>query len=298
MRTLAKATRDVLAPWVIGVRPKTLTAVLVPILLGAMLGQREGFFSLSLLAFTVAAALLVQMGINLINDALDFQRGADTQERKGPTRLVQSGIKSAHEVLVGAIACYMLAILFSYPLIMKGGSLFIMVLIASLVFGYLYTGGRYPLAYRGLGDLFVLLFFGVIATCTSYYLQTETISFQSVYFGIQVGLLSTVMIVINNIRDIKEDREASKYTLAVRFGEAFCKKEIVICYLIAYFQLIYWFYIGEYMAACLPFCTAPLAYKLCRHLYTVQLSETYNILLAQAALIHLLFGLLTIVGCL
>jgi 1,4-dihydroxy-2-naphthoate polyprenyltransferase len=290
--------KRVLFPWLIGVRPKTLTASCLPVCIGACLAFKDGFFQRSILACTLLAALFVQMGINLINDAIDFKKGADTERRLGPKRLSQSGMKTMPQVLLGGFVCYALACIVSLPLMTSGGAPFIAALFSCLLCGFFYTGGKYPLAYHGLGDCFVLLFFGLMAVSFSYYLHTGFFSFKSFYIGIEMGLLAVPMIAMNNIRDIQEDTRANKKTLAVILGENFAKKEIAVCYFLAFSQLFYFLWMGSTLAFLLPLCTFPLVLKLIFTLFKEKPSSFYNILLAQAAFIHCAFGLLLIIGLL
>lgn len=214
--------------WVLAARPKTLSAAAVPVMIGSALAASEPE-GVSWWMFTCAllGAILIQIATNFINDALDFRKGTDTAERLGPIRVTQAGLLSAESVMRGAWACLFLAALCGIPLILRGGWPMLAIGLASIAAAYAYTGGPYPLAYHGLGELFVMLFFGVIAVCGTFYAHSLRLTGAVVVAGIGVGALANVLLVINNLRDVENDRRSNKRTLAVRFGERFARAEIV-----------------------------------------------------------------------
>lgn len=283
--------------WILAFRPKTLTASFVPIFVATMLalktaGQVDWIISICALL----AAVLIQMGTNLVNDAIDYQKGADTSERLGPMRVTQSGLLTGTEVLAAGIFCFVAAFFAGIPLIISGGTFFAFLLVISGALGYLYTGGPYPLAYKGLGDLFVLLFFGLVATCAVYYLQVGAISTGSMIAGAQIGLLATVMIAINNLRDVEGDARVNKRTVPVRFGADFAKKEI-ICLILAPFLLnLFWIISGRVYAGFMPFFLVPLAMKIVQGVLFNPPGKIYNKFLGMAALLQILFGLFLGIG--
>jgi len=286
-----------LRSWILAARPKTLTAALIPVLVGTALafGLQGGVRpELSLLA--LLSAVLIQIGTNLINDALDFKKGADTAERIGPKRVTQSGIFKPDQVWWAGIFCFVGAALLGLPLVMAGGWPIVAIGIFSLLAGYAYTGGPYPLAYLGLGDLFVLVFFGWVAVGGVYYLNTGAMDLAGFVAGTQVGLLATVLIAINNLRDAKTDIKAAKKTLPVRFGSRFARMEITLLCLIPFFSGIYWMQTGLKWAFALPFFVLPVAIQLVRKVFSTEPSEVYNRYLAQAAAIQLCFGVLLSLG--
>ena len=178
--------------------------------------------------FALLGAVFIQIGTNYVNDALDFKKGADTHTRLGPLRVTQAGLLDADAVLRGAYVCFGLAALCGIPLILRGGWPIAIVGVASIVAAYAYTGGPYPLAYHGLGELFVMIFFGFTAVCGSFYLQRLTLDATAWIGGFAVGSLAVVILAINNLRDIDNDRASNKRTLAARFGAAFARTEIVV----------------------------------------------------------------------
>jgi 1,4-dihydroxy-2-naphthoate octaprenyltransferase len=172
-------------------------------------------------------AVLIQIATNFINDALDFKKGADTGERVGPLRVTAAGLLSADTVMQGAWVCLILAALCGIPLLYRGGWPMLLVGLASIVAAYAYTGGPYPLAYHGLGELFVILFFGFVAVGGTFYAHSLQLTRSALLAGFATGSLAAVLIVINNLRDIDSDRRSNKRTLAARFGERFARAEVV-----------------------------------------------------------------------
>ena len=284
-------------PWLLASRPKTLTAAFVPVYIATMLAKNDGAdINWEISLYALLAAIFVQLGTNLINDALDFKKGADTKERLGPVRVTQSGMLSYEQVLAGGMICFALALLFGIPLMLAGGFPLTCILLIAVVCGYLYTGGPYPLAYTGLGDLFVLIFFGFVATCAVYYLQLGIITTQALIAGGQVGLLATVLIAVNNMRDVKGDTKAKKRTLPVRFGLTFARWEVTLLILTAFALNLFWLANNEAWAALFPLATTPFARNLLKGIWTQPPGKIYNKFLGLAASMHLLFGTLLGLG--
>ncbi len=279
--------------WFLAIRPKTLTAALIPIGVGFSLSYLwEGQVRPGLTFLALCSALLIQIGTNFINDALDFKKGADTAERMGPQRATQSGWISPVRVWWGGIFCFFLATVFALPLVLAAGWPLILIGILSLMAGYAYTGGPYPLAYVGLGDLFVLIFFGWVAVGGIYFLNTGHWSLPAFVAGSQIGLLATVLIAINNFRDARTDRKVHKRTLAVRWGAVFSRYEIAVLAFLPFLGGIYWLMHGFTWAAFLPLLSLPLAIRLVRRIFGTEPGPVYNQFLAQSAALHLLFGIL------
>ncbi len=216
--------------WLLASRPKTLPAAIVPVWVGsAALLLDGGSATGSWLLFwcTLASCICIQIATNLFNDAIDHRKGADTEKRLGPTRVTSSGLLSPKMVMVGALVFCALAVLISIPLIQARGWPVIVIGLVSLYFAYGYTGGPFPLAYRGMGELFVIIFFGFVAVIGSYYMQSGRMGGVDIWgLALQCGFYSCVLIAINNLRDRVEDEGTGKRTLAVRFGERFAKVEI------------------------------------------------------------------------
>lgn len=214
--------------WLLAARPKTLFAVISPILVGTTMALSLGKFNGVIFLFTLLTGLGIQISTNFCNDYYDFIKGADTKERKGPLRVTQSGLVSAGTMRKACAIALGLTALFGLVLLWHGGLVIALLLALSLLLAAGYTAGPYPLAYKGLGDLFVFLFFGPVACLSCYYLQTKDLSFECNIVGIALGSLSTAILAVNNIRDIEEDKKAGKRTLAVRFGIVFGKVEYII----------------------------------------------------------------------
>jgi 1,4-dihydroxy-2-naphthoate octaprenyltransferase len=283
--------------WLLATRPKTLTAALIPVIVGTTLASTvEQDIQWSIAFFALLCAFCIQIGTNYINDALDFKKGADTATRVGPLRATQSGVLKMKDVYYAGLGAFGLALLFGIPLIIQGGFPIFFLLIISVICGYLYTGGPAPLAYHGLGDIFVLLFFGIVSTSAVFFLQTHYVDDKAILAGTQVGLLATVLIAVNNLRDRQEDAKVNKRTLAVRFGVTFARYEIALCVLLPFFLNMLWFQSGYVPAGMFPWLALPLAIKIICYIWQMEPGPIYNRYLAQAALLHLLFGLCLSMG--
>lgn len=283
--------------WLFAFRPKTLTAAVVPIFVGTSLVAAMGYpLKWWISACALLASLFIQIGTNLINDAMDFKKGADTHERIGPSRITQQGHANFKTVYSLGLLFFALALALGIPLVVAGGWPIVGIGILSLICGYAYTGGPFPLAYRGLGDLFVILFFGIIAVSGLTYLQTSEWHTEALLAGLQVGCLATVLIAINNFRDVEGDRKANKRTLAVRFGPTFVRAEIAALILVTFAINFYWWFEGFKIAAVLSSLALPIGVLVIRNVFTHNPSPIYNKFLAQSALLHIAFGVLLSLG--
>jgi 1,4-dihydroxy-2-naphthoate polyprenyltransferase len=278
-------------------RPKTLSAAIVPVLLGSAASYML-FNEFKSLIFWCAllGAVFIQIGTNLVNDAADFLRGADTVDRKGPQRLTQSGAFSARAVLGMGTVAFILALFCGIPLVQEGGWPVLIIGLVSVLMGYLYTTGPFPLAYIGAGDFFVVIFFGVIAVATTMFLHSGIWSPEGIILGLQMGFLSTTLIAINNLRDIKEDARVGKKTMAVRLGVKGAKWEIAIVTYLPYLLCCYWLIPHYSHVAVLPFFALFIAIPLVNKVFETEPSIEYNKFLAQASLHSLVFCILLIVG--
>ena len=224
--------------WLVAARPRTLSAAFAPVLIGTALAFGDGGLHWPSALVALACAVLIQVATNFANDLFDFQRGADTGARKGPLRVTQAGLATPAMMKRGIACVLILASVGGLYLVWRGGWPVLLVGVLSMSAGMLYTGGPRPLGYMGLGDLLVLVFFGPVAVAGTYYVQTLSVSTTVIVAGLAPGLLSVAMLAVNNLRDIDEDREAGKKTLAVRLGRGFVR--------------------GEYLAAVLAACLLPL----------------------------------------
>jgi 1,4-dihydroxy-2-naphthoate octaprenyltransferase len=199
-------------------RPRTLPAAVAPVLVGTALAGGEDEFRPLAFCAALVGSIFIQIGTNLSNDYSDARRGADTEERLGPVRVTAGGLVPPRKVLVATWLAFAIAVAAGAYLIALVGWELLAIGAASILAGVLYTGGPRPYGYEGLGELFVFLFFGVVAVTGSYYVQTEELTWLSLGLSIPVGLLAAAILVVNNIRDVDTDRRAGKRTLAVRIG--------------------------------------------------------------------------------
>lgn len=279
--------------WLLAARPKTLSAAVVPVLMGTALAAHEPP-AITWWVFWCAliGAVLIQIATNLINDALDFKKGADTAERLGPVRVTAAGLISPRSVMTAAYLCLCGAALCGIPLIVRGGWPMIAIGVASILAAYAYTGGPFPLAYRGLGEVFVLIFFGFAAVGGTFYAHSLQWNEAAGLAGFAAGSLATVLLVINNLRDVEGDRRSNKRTTVVRFGERFARREI------AFFALAP-FVAGAFIGRTylLTLVALPLALLILVRVMRSRGAEL-NRALAMAGAYQWLFGLLFVGGSL
>ncbi len=207
--------------WLDATRPKTLPAAVAPVLVGCALAWRAESFKAGAAAACLGFALLVQIGTNFANDYYDARKGADTAERVGPRRAVASGLVKPETMRAAMSAVFAAAFCVGLTLLAYGGWPLLIVGVASILCGIAYTGGPYPLAYHGLGDVFVFLFFGLVAVGATEFVQTGVLSLAALVGGTGVGALATNILVANNYRDVETDAKANKRTLLVRWGRVY-----------------------------------------------------------------------------
>ena len=214
-------TKDRLHVWLLALRPKTLPVAVAPIIVASAMAWADDRFHLAAALVAIACALLITIGTNLCNDYADFVRGADTEDRKGPLRVTQAGLIAPQTVKMATFLVYALATVLGMYLVYRGGWPVLVIGFTSILAGISYTAGPWPFGYKGLGDLFVLVFFGPVAVGGAYYVQVLAITSDVIIAGLAPGLLATAILTVNNIRDIEEDRTAAKKTVVVRFGRKF-----------------------------------------------------------------------------
>lgn len=200
-------------------RPKTLPAAIAPVIAGTAVAVHEGGEHWPTAILAMVTALLLQIAANFANDALDFRRGADTADRLGPTRITASGLVTADAVMRATALVLGLAVLTGLPLVLRGRWPILLIGLAAIVCAVAYTGGPAPLAYLGLGEVFVFLFFGLAAVAGTAYVQTGELTALALTTSVPIGALAVAILVVNNLRDIDTDRRAGKRTIAVRLGE-------------------------------------------------------------------------------
>lgn len=285
--------------WLQAIRPKTLFASLSPVILGLAIAYiHQGHLNFTIAILTIIAALLMQIASNLANDYLDALRGVDNETRLGPTRVTQAGLISASAMKRALILVMGLAFLSGIYLMWVGGPVIIFIGLLSLYFAYGYTGGPFPLSHHGLGEAASFLFFGVIAVSGTTYLQTHQFSKLALFMGFGPGFISATILAINNLRDIKSDREANKRTIAVRFGESFQRRLCLA--LIGASSLVILFVTFLYQYTWLfPVAFLPLAFIAnWLHIARGEIDKRMNNALAKTAQYLLFYCVLASVGLL
>lgn len=221
-----------LGAWIAASRLRTLPASLAPVLIGTVIAWRDGLAHPVAALAALLGAAMIQIGANFANDYFDFVKGADTAHRIGPQRMVQAGLVRPRTMLRAALLAFGLAALVGLYLATRGGWPIVAVGVVSILSGVLYTGGPAPLGYKGLGDVFVLAFFGPVAVAGTYYVQALGLDWRPVAAGLGPGLIAMAILVVNNLRDIDTDAAAGKRTLAVRFGVAFSRWQYTLAVLV------------------------------------------------------------------
>ena len=221
-------------------RPQTLIASISPVILGsAFCYKHTHFFELNIFFATLIAAILIQIITNIINDLYDWKKGADTPNRLGPDRMVAKGFLNQREVVQAIKIIGVLTILIGLYLVFKGGWIILLIGLSSLMLAYLYTATSFSIAYNGYGEFFVFLYFGLIASIGTVFLQSSHFYYEALLIGCITGCLNVCLLVVNNLRDVKEDMQANKKTLIVRYGVFFGKIEFIIMIIAPYFFLYY-----------------------------------------------------------
>lgn len=285
-----------LQSWVLASRPKTLFAAIVPVLVGSACAMRSPAFRVLPAVAALVGAILIQIGTNFANDVFDYEKGADTEERLGPTRAVQAGLISAASMRLAMIGTFALAVLTGTYLVAIGGPWILAIGAASIASGVAYTGGPFPLGYHGLGDVFVFVFFGLVAVCGTEFVASGAVSPVGVAASVGVGALATAILVVNNYRDRQTDSRVGKRTLAVRFGPGFARVQFAVLLLVAFVVPVVVFALQlASLAVLLPLFALPLAALLFRRFVTRE-GAALNAVLAQTAALLLLYGVLLSVG--
>ena len=294
------SSRSGLSPlrlWVTAARPRTLPAAIAPVLVGTALAASEDVFKPLRFVCALIGSIFIQIGTNLANDYSDARRGADTEDRLGPVRVTAGGLVPPKRVLVWTYVAFGIAVLAGVYLIAVAGWELLAVGVASIVAGVLYTGGPKPYGYEGLGEVFVFLFFGVVAVVGSYFVQTEDLTRAAFDLSVPVGLLSAAILVVNNVRDIETDRRAGKRTLAVRMGRDRARRLFALMIIGSYVTLIgIVFELSAWVL--LPLLTIPLAVPLVRTVNSRTDGAALNGALAGTGQLLGAFSLLLAIGVL
>jgi 1,4-dihydroxy-2-naphthoate octaprenyltransferase len=294
---LSSTTQSKINIWVQAARPKTLAAAFTPVLVGAAIALHDGAFQAIVTFVALWCAFLIQIGTNFANDYFDFIKGADTDERIGFERATAAGLIAPKTMLQATILVMAIAFFSGLYLVWIGGWTILIIGVLSLIFGILYTGGPFPLGYNGLGDVFVFIFFGIVAVMTTYYVNALEWSEATFWASLAVGALCTNILVINNLRDVEQDAKVGKRTLGVLFGDTALKFEYTLMLALAFaipphfhVQLDYaiWIY--------LPFLSLPLALFHLRKVWTETHKPNLNKVLEQTAQLMAIYGILFSMG--
>jgi 1,4-dihydroxy-2-naphthoate octaprenyltransferase len=295
----APARPSSLRIWMMAARPKTLPAGVAPVLVGtALAGYFHVFHPLRFVA-ALLGSVFIQVGTNLSNDYSDARRGADAEDRIGPVRVTAGGLVPPRQVLIATYVTFGLAVLCGVYLIVVAGWQLLLIGVASILAGVLYTGGPRPYGYEGLGEVFVFLFFGVAAVAGSYFAQTRSFDWESFALAVPVGLLAAALLVVNNTRDIDTDRRAGKRTLAVRLGRDRARDVYAAIVYLAYpLALITWIFgpLKPWLWLC--WLTAPLAVRVVRLVRNHTDGSSLNRALAMNGQLQLGFCVLLAAGLL
>ncbi len=300
MAAIATEVRpSTLRVWLSAIRPATLTAALGPVMVGTALAAHRTKIDLLIVACALLGAIFIQIGTNLYNDYADAKRGADNEGRLGPARATQKGWLSGRQVLAGTALSFALSMACGGYLVLVGGWPILALGLCSIAAGVLYTGGPFPLAYHGLGDLFVMLFFGGAAVGGSYFLQTHSLTPSVGVAAIAVGALATAILVVNNLRDRDTDRAARKMTLVARFGPRFGRVEYSFLILLAYLAPVVLWRLEPTLGLglLLPILSAPVAAWRVKQAWTLD-GPALNPLLGSTAKLGLLYCVLFSLGVL
>lgn len=283
--------------WILAARPQTLTISVAPVLLGAALASEVGPLNIPVLIAAMLGAICIQIGTNLYNDYADFHKGADTEDRLGPPRACANGWLPPRRVFAAVGVTFAIAMAAGLYLAMAAGWPVVIIGLLSLACGIAYTGGPYPLAYVGVADLFVFIFFGLVAVGCTYFVLTGGLSLSAILGGAVLGCLAMVVLAVNNLRDRGSDGRAGKRTLAVRFGETFARGQYVFLVTAALLLVIVvaLFVPDAGIGWLAPLVLAPWFVQLVRD--GVQLDgRDLNILLKKTAVAELAFAILLCAG--
>jgi 1,4-dihydroxy-2-naphthoate octaprenyltransferase len=285
--------------WLMAARPRTLPAAVAPVLVGTALAGYAGVFHALRFVAALLGAILIQVGTNLSNDYSDARRGADAEDRLGPVRVTAGGLVPPRQVLIATYATFALAVLAGVYLVVVAGWQLLLVGAASILAGVAYTGGPKPYGYEGLGELFVFLFFGIVAVAGSYFVQVRHLEWEAFALAVPVGLLAAAILVVNNVRDIDSDRRAGKRTLAVRLGRDRTRTLLAVVVYLAYALAPVTWIFGPLTAwVLLPWLTLILATRVVRSVRNHADGPTLNQALAQTGMLQLAFCTLLAAGLL
>ena len=283
--------------WIRAARPRTLPAAVAPVLVGSALAWRDGQWVPAAAGVCLGFALLIQIATNFANDYFDFVKGADTAERVGPQRAVAAGWVKPATMRGAMIGVFAAAFLVGLSLLPYGGWPLLAIGVLSILCGVAYTGGPYPLGYNGLGDIFVFVFFGLVAVGATYFVQAGAVSAEALVAGAGVGALATNILLVNNYRDVETDAKAGKRTVVVRFGRGYARAQFAFCWLLALAVPLVLVGRGFSPWALLALAAAPLAWSHRRRLRNAKTPGELIQLLGDTGKALAVYALALSVGC-
>jgi len=289
---------SLLKVWIDATRPRTLPAAVAPVLVGTALAWHDHTVVWAAALACLGFALLVQIGTNFANDYYDHLKGADTAERVGPRRAVAAGLVEPDVMKSAMTAVFALAFVVGLTLLKFGGWPLLVIGVASILCGIVYTGGPYPLGYNGLGDVFVFIFFGLVAVCTTYFVQAGEVNASAVVCAVGIGLLATNILVVNNYRDVETDQRAGKRTLVVRFGRRFARIQFGVSLCVALTIPVHLLRMGFAPQVLLPLALAPMAWRHANRLVAAETPEELIALLGDTGKLLALYAILLSAGLL
>jgi len=282
--------------WVLAARPATLTAAFAPVAVGTACALRVGGFRWNAALGALLGAFLIQIATNFANDLFDFEKGADDEERLGPTRAAQAGLLTVAQLRMGIVLTLLFAVGVGVYLTWLAGPWVVAIGLSSILAGLAYTGGPFPLAYNGLGDVFVMAFFGFVAVCGTAFVQAEYVPDIAWVAAVPMGALATAILVVNNVRDFEGDARSQKRTLVVRFGRDSGVREYILLLIASYgTSIALWLGGWTTIWVCLPLLTIPWAVRLGRSVARER-GVVLNQTLAGTAQLLSVFGVLFATG--
>ncbi len=288
-------THTALEGWLLVTKPRTLTAAVVPVLLGTSLAYADGKVDWLSATIALICSLLIQIATNIINDLYDFRKGADNEKRLGAKKALTAGLLTERQLVAATTAVMLTAFFLGLILVWRAGWVILAIGLLSLFFAWAYTGGKYPLAYIGLGDVFVFLFFGVAAVCGTYYLHHHSFSLSSLVAATGAGAIAMNILGVNNLRDIPTDSEVGKKTLAVRFGATFARQLYYWLLFVAYTVPFVFTLMGYGYGVFITFLSLPFAFKQWR-IVALETGKALNPALGGTAQLLFIYGVLLSVG--
>ena len=283
--------------WFLAIRPKTLAAALAPVMMGTAMAIGDGVQHFPTALTALLGAVLIQIGTNLANDYFDFQKGVDTAMRIGPMRVTQAGLVTPRAMITAMVIVFSLAVVVCIGLIQRGGWPIVVIGTTANLSGILYTAGPWPLGYLGLGEFFVIVFFGMVAVAGTYYVQSLEMNLAIILAGLAPGFFSAAILVVNNIRDIETDRRSNKRTLAVRFGKSFALSEYLFFILAgALTPILIYCYTQDHIYTLAASLISFMAIPIIKIVFTTSDSAHLNHALSATAQLLLIYSIIFSIG--